>query len=83
MKWFLLSVSILFFSCKQSKNISKSSDWELLFNEQNLSNWEIRNGTAEFTIVEKELIGTAKLNTPNTFLCPKKKYADFMGQWKS
>lgn len=56
MKWFLLSVSILFFSCKQSKNISKSSDWELLFNEQNLSNWEIRNGTAEFTIVEKELI---------------------------
>jgi len=78
MKWFLLSVSILFFSCKQSKNISKSSDWELLFNEQNLSNWEIRNGTAEFTIVEKELIGTAKLNTPNTFLCPKKKYADFI-----
>ncbi|MFK8009166.1 MAG: family 16 glycoside hydrolase [Saprospiraceae bacterium] len=78
MKWFLLFVSVLFFSCNQSKKVSESSDWELLFNEQNLNNWEVRNGTAEFTIEEKELVGTAKLNTPNTFLCPKKMYDDFI-----
>ncbi|MFK7773973.1 MAG: family 16 glycoside hydrolase [Saprospiraceae bacterium] len=78
MKWFLLFVSILFFSCNQSEKVSKSSDWELLFNEQNLNNWEVRNGTAEYIIEEKELVGTAKLNTPNTFLCPKKMYDDFI-----
>ena len=78
MKWFLLFVSILFFSCGQSDKTSKPSDWELLFNEQNLNNWEIRNGTAEYTIEEKELLGTSKLNTPNTFLCTKKMYDDFI-----
>ncbi len=78
MKWFLLFVSVLFFSCGQSGKFSESSDWELLFNEQNLNNWEVRNGTAEFTIEEKELVGTATLNTPNTFLCPKKMYDNFI-----
>lgn len=75
MKWFLLFISILFFSCN---NTPTSSDWELLFNEQNLNNWEVRNGTAEYHIDEKVLIGTAKLNTPNTFLCTKKMYGDFI-----
>ena len=78
MKWLLLFVSILFFSCNQSEKISKSSVWELLFNEQNLNNWEVRNGTAEYSIEEKVLVGTAKLNTPNTFLCTKKMYDDFI-----
>jgi hypothetical protein len=78
MKWLLLFISVLLFSCSQSEQVSKSSDWELLFNEQNLNNWEIRNGTAEYTIEEKELVGTSKLNTPNTFLCTKKMYDDFI-----
>lgn len=78
MKWFLLFVSVLFFSCKQSEKVSESSDWELLFNEQNLNNWEVRNGTAEYSIEKKELIGTAKLNTPNTFLCTRKMFDDFI-----
>lgn len=78
MKWFLLLVSVLFFSCDQTDKVSKHSDWELLFNEQNLNNWETRNGTAEYTIEDKELVGTAKLNTPNTFLCPKKMYDNFI-----
>ena len=78
MKWFLLLISVLLFSCNQSEKVSKSSNWELLFNEQNLNNWEVRNGTAEFIIEEKELVGTSKLNTPNTFLCTKKMYDDFI-----
>lgn len=78
MKWFLLFISVLFFSCSQSEKVSESSDWELLFNEQNLNNWEVRNGTAEFIIEEKILIGTAKVNTPNTFLCTKKMYDNFI-----
>jgi len=78
MKWFLLFVSVLFFSCNQSEKVSKSSDWELLFNEQNFNNWEVRNGTAEYMIEEKELVGTSKLNIPNTFLCTKKMYDDFI-----
>lgn len=78
MKWLIIFVSLIFFSCDFSKPDIKSSDWELLFNEQNLNNWEIRNGTAQYKIKDKVLIGTAKLNTPNTFLCTKKMYADFI-----
>ncbi len=78
MKWFLLFILVLFFSCGQSNKTSKTSDWELLFNEQNLNNWEVRNGTAEYSIEEKVLVGTAKLNTPNTFLCTKRMYDDFI-----
>lgn len=78
MKWFLLFISFLIFSCESPDKHIKSSDWELLFNEQNLNNWEVKNGTAEYSIEDKELVGTAKLNTPNTFLCTKKMYADFI-----
>lgn len=78
MKWLIIFVSLIFFSCDFSKPAIKSSDWELLFNEQNLNNWEIRNGTAQYKIEDKVLIGTAKLNTPNTFLCTKKVYDDFI-----
>jgi len=75
MKWILFLFPILFFSCN---NTSTSEDWISLFNEENLDNWETRNGTAEFIIEGNEIIGTSRLNTPNTFLCTKKMYSDFI-----
>lgn len=75
MKWLLFLFLIFLFSCN---NTSTSSDWELLFNEKNLDNWEVKNGTAEYIIKENEIVGTSRLNTPNTFLCTKKMYKDFI-----
>lgn len=82
MKWFLLLLPIFIFSCSfsadQANDDSASVDWESLFNEKDLSNWEIKNGTAEYTIEGNEVVGTSKINTPNTFLCTKKMYEDFI-----
>jgi len=75
MKWLFFLIPIFLFSCNES---STTDEWTLLFNEKNLDNWEIRNGTAEFHIEGNEIIGTSKLNTPNTFLCTKKMYSNFI-----
>lgn len=75
MKWLIFLFPFFLFSCN---NTSTSSDWELLFNEKNLDNWEVKNGTAEYIIKENEIVGTSRLNTPNTFLCTKKMYKDFI-----
>ena len=82
MKW-LLPVFILFFfslpACQQaSKNDTPKNNWTTLFNGSNIDSWEVRNGTAEFSIEGNELVGTSKMNTPNTFLCTKKNYDNFI-----
>ncbi len=77
MKWILFILTVFFFSC-QNSSTPTSDGWTNLFNEKNLDNWETRNGTAEFHIEGNEIIGTSKLNTPNTFLCTKKMYSDFI-----
>ena len=76
MKWLLPLCILFFFSCKNDN--SSTDNWTELFNGENLDNWEVKNGTAKFTIEGNELVGTAKMNTPNTFLCTKKNYSDFI-----
>ena len=71
---------IFIFPCQ---NDSTTPRWEPLFNGEDLQNWEIRNSTAEYKIEGNEIVGIAKLNTPNTFLCTKKKYDDFIYLWLS
>ena len=56
----------------------QAGQWQPLFNGKNLEGWETRNGTAEFFVEDGVLIGEAKLNTPNTFLCTKDTYGDFI-----
>lgn len=52
--------------------------WQSLFNGRNLSGWTKMNGTAEYKVKDKTIIGISKMNTPNTFLSTKKKYGDFI-----
>ncbi|MEE9431878.1 MAG: DUF1080 domain-containing protein [Melioribacteraceae bacterium] len=52
--------------------------WEYLFNGKNLDGWEIRGGEAKYIIEDDMIVGISKTNTPNTFLCTKKKYSNFI-----
>ncbi|MBV6645589.1 MAG: DUF1080 domain-containing protein, partial [Cyclobacteriaceae bacterium] len=54
------------------------NDWQTLFNGKNLKNWTKLNGTADYEIVDGSIVGTSKLNTPNTFLATEKTYGDFI-----
>ncbi|MFK7936474.1 MAG: DUF1080 domain-containing protein [Saprospiraceae bacterium] len=70
----LLSLLGLFIiSCQQQK-----TDFVSLFNGENLDGWETKNGTAPFTVEDGEIIGTYTSGTPNTFLCTKENYSDFI-----
>ncbi len=49
-----------------------------LFNGKDFSNWEQHGGAAKYTIENGAIVGTSIPKTPNSFLCTKKEYADFI-----
>jgi hypothetical protein len=55
----------------------KEGNWEKLITKD-LSGWEQLNGTAPFKLEKGMIIGTTVLNSPNSFLCTKEKYGDFI-----
>lgn len=60
-----------------------TDNWVDLFNGKNLDGWEILNGNAEFKVENGVIIGTSKLNTPNTFLATKEQYDDFILEYEA
>lgn len=52
--------------------------WRDLFNGKDLSGWEKRNGTAEYVVRNGVIVGTTETKTPNTFLCTKETFSDFI-----
>ena len=63
---------ISFVSCKP-----KEVQWKgLIMND--LSNWEQLNGTATYELKNDQIIGTTVANSPNSFLCTREKYGDFI-----
>lgn len=69
----IFCLSLITISCKEEK-----SDFTDLFNGENLDGWEVKNGTAPFTVEDGVIVGTYKSGTPNTFLCTKETYSDFI-----
>ncbi len=61
-----------------SMSVFSQKKWESLFNKKDLQGWKVLNGAAEYTIKDGTIIGTSKLNTPNTFLTTEKLYSDFI-----
>ncbi len=57
---------------------AQEARWQNLFNGKNLKGWTKLNGTAEYKVSNNEIIGTSKMNTPNTFLATNKMYGDFI-----
>lgn len=49
-----------------------------LFNGKDLTGWVQRGGKAKYSVEGNAIVGTAVMNTPNSFLCTEKAYADFI-----
>ena len=49
-----------------------------LFDGKTLTGWKQLGGTAKYTVEDGTITGTAVPNTPNSFLCTKKHYGDFI-----
>jgi hypothetical protein len=60
-----------------------SGEYVQLFNGKNFKGWKVLNGTAEYTITKSgEIVGTSKVNTPNTFLATEKTYTNFILEYE-
>ncbi len=49
-----------------------------LFDGKSLDGWEQHSGKAEYRVEDGAVVGKTVANTGNSFLCTKKKYADFV-----
>ncbi len=54
------------------------AQWIDLFDGKTLDGWETHSGTATYKVEDGAIVGTAVLGSPNTFLCTKGKYGDFI-----
>jgi hypothetical protein len=52
--------------------------WQKLFNGRNLLGWQKLGGEAHFRVEDGQIIGRTVPNTPNTFLCTKQTFDDFV-----
>ena len=73
-----LLVSVIVYISAPDMSLAAGADWEDLFDGKTLNGWVQRNGQAKYTVQDGMIVGTTVLNTPNSFLCTKKMYTDFI-----
>ncbi len=59
-------------------SIGAQAQWQNLFNGSDFAGWNQKNGKAHYEVVDGQIVGTSVMNTPNSFLCTDKEYADFI-----
>lgn len=55
-----------------------AADMVPLFDGKSLDGWEVKSGTATYRVEDATIVGTTVEGSPNTFLCTKKTYGDFV-----
>ncbi len=75
MKFILL---VLFYFTFLSAGNRLNMEWEYLFDGETLEGWEQRGGEAIYKVEDGMIIGISQLDTPNSFLCTKTTYGNFI-----
>ncbi len=52
--------------------------WKAIFDGKTLNGWEVRSGFAKYHVEDGVIVGTTVEGSPNTFLCTRKRYGDFI-----
>jgi hypothetical protein len=56
--------------------------WRPLFNGKSLDGWVPCNGTAPFTVEDGAITGRTVVDSPNSFLCTKESFGDFVFEYE-
>ena len=75
-------ILIFFTLCCVTVLEAEEKGFKNLFNGKNFTGWTQKGGIAKYTIKEGTIIGTAVSGTPNSFLCTKKHYGDFILEYE-
>ncbi|MCF8224185.1 MAG: DUF1080 domain-containing protein [Bacteroidales bacterium] len=70
----ILVPAFMLTSCQVNEN---NEGWTDLIGD-NLDNWEQLNGKAEYRLADGAIEGVSVLDSPNSFLCTKEDYGDFI-----
>jgi hypothetical protein len=62
--------------------VDAQQGWRSLFNGRNLDGWSACNGTAPFTVEDGAIVGRTVLDSPNSFLCAKEVFGDFIFEFE-
>ena len=54
-----------------------------LFDGKTLNGWELCNGKASYVVEKGVIVGTTAEGSPNSFLCTKKEYGDFVLEFET
>ncbi|MEK7405857.1 MAG: DUF1080 domain-containing protein [Acidobacteriota bacterium] len=54
-----------------------------LFNGKTLDGWGVCNGSAPYKVEERTIVGTTAEGSPNSFLCTKREYGDFILEFET
>lgn len=54
-----------------------------LFDGKTLNGWEVCNGSATYRVEAGAIVGRTAEGSPNSFLCTRKEYGDFVLEWES
>jgi hypothetical protein len=66
---------IILIGCAETKQMEP---WVDLFDGKTLTGWSIKGGKANYEVKDGTIVGSATINTPNTFLCTDELYDDFI-----
>ncbi|MHC4462217.1 MAG: 3-keto-disaccharide hydrolase [Planctomycetota bacterium] len=64
--------------CTRASAKVNGGDWTRPFDGMTLGGWEVRGGFAKYHVENREIVGTTVEGSPNTFLCTKKQYGNFV-----
>lgn len=59
-------------------SFTQSDTWTNLFNGHDLTGWEVKYGQAPYKVINHTIVGQSVMNSPNSFLCTKNEYGDFI-----
>lgn len=55
-----------------------NGEWQSLFDGKSLEGWEQKGGKAKYSVENGMIVGESVLDTPNSFLCTKERYNNFI-----
>jgi hypothetical protein len=84
-----LAVAVVLLSCvgawaagALAEGKVEEAGWQPLFDGQSVDGWVQRGGKAHYRVEDGCIVGTTEPNTPNTFLCTPREYADFVLEYE-
>lgn len=66
----------------ETSEASEESGFTELFNGKDLDGWQQAGGVAKYSVEDGVIVGESVANTPNSFLCTRKLYGDFVLEYE-